>query len=94
MKNKEMFQYLTADDVPDQYQHIVELIGLDAFMKLCEYSCGDEIYFPMPDTILKVTRNRMILKEYNGYNTKELSTKYNLTLHQVKNITKGSQNRL
>lgn len=87
-----MMQYLTADDVPDQYQHIIELIGIESFMKLCKYSMGDEIYFPMPDTVLKNTRNRRIIMEYDGHNIKELSAKYNLTLNQIKNITKGSNN--
>lgn len=86
-------QYLIVDDVPERYQHIVQLIGIESFMKLCEYNRGDEIYFPMPDTVLKNTRNRMISSEFTGYNTKELSIKYNLTLKQIENITKGSNNK-
>ena len=33
-------------------------------------------------------RNRRIKKEFNGYNSKELADKYNLTIKQIQNIMK------
>lgn len=90
MGNKELLEYVDASDVPETYQYVVSLIGLDNFLKLCRYAMGDELYFPMQNTILKNTRKRLILQEYTGYNLQELAVKYNLTKSRIKNIIKGA----
>lgn len=90
MDKDELLNHVDVIDIPENYQPIVNLIGLDNFLRLCQYAGGDEIYFPMYKSILCGTRNRMILQEYDGYNLKELSEKYNLTVNQIKNILKGS----
>ncbi len=90
MGNKELLEYVDTSDVPETYQPVVSLIGLDNFLKLCRYAMGDELYFPMQDTILKNTRKRLILQEYTGYNLSELAIKYNLTKSRIRNIIKGA----
>ncbi len=90
MDNDELVKYMELSDVPETYQPIVRLIGLDAFLKLCSYGSGSEIYFPMQETIYKKVRNKLILREYNGYNHIQLSKKYNLTAKHIMNIVKGS----
>ncbi len=76
-------------DVPEAYQPVVSLIGLDSFLKLCKYAMGDELYFPMQESILRNTRNRLVIGEYNGYNLPELSRRYNLTRKQIMKIVKS-----
>lgn len=49
---------------------------------------GDELYFPKTENIIAPARNRRIKKEWNGYNSKELAEKYNLTTKQIGNILK------
>ena len=44
----------------------------------------------MQETIYKKVRNKLILREYNGYNHIQLSKKYNLTAKHIMNIVKGS----
>lgn len=90
MEEKQLAQYVRLSDIPETYQPIAALIGIDAFLKLCQYGSGDEIYFPMPKTIFRKARNRLLIQEYNGYNLEELSKKYSLTANQVKNIIKRS----
>ncbi len=90
MDNDVLLNHVDVSDIPETYQPVVSLIGLDNFLKLCRYAMGDELYFPMQKSILCSTRNRLILQEYNGYNFEELSRKYNLTVKQIKNILKGS----
>ena len=40
MDNDELVKYMELSDVPETYQPIVSLIGLDAFLKLCSYGSG------------------------------------------------------
>lgn len=90
MDDNELLKNVHVSDIPETYQPVISLIGLDNFLKLCQYAMGDELYFPMHKSVLCSTRNRLILQEYNGYNLGELSKKYNLTVKQIKNILKGS----
>lgn len=86
---KDFLQYILPSDIPESSQAVVDLIGIEAFVKLCEYFMGDEFYFPTVDTIFRKTRNRLIIQEYNGYNIKLLSKKYRLTTVQIHSILKG-----
>ncbi len=86
MDSNNLLKDVEISDIPEAYHPIVSLIGLDNFLKMCEYSMGDEIYFPMRETIFRKARNRLIIQEYNGYNHAELAKKYNLTSKQIKNI--------
>lgn len=89
MDNGEFLKYVDASDIPETYQPVVSLIGLDNFLRLCRYAMGDELYFPMQESILRNARNRLIIQEYDGHNLAELSQKYNLTAKHIRNIVKG-----
>lgn len=90
MDNNVLLKSVDVSDIPENYQPIVSLIGMDNFLKMCRYAMGDEIYFPMQESILRNARNRLIIQEYNGHNLAELSQKYSLTAKQINNIVKGS----
>lgn len=85
----ELIADTTMDDIPERYQGIVEIVGIEKFAELSNYAMGDEIYFPKVENIVAPARNRRIRKEYrSGSSDKELSTKYNLTIKQIWNILK------
>lgn len=90
MDNDELLKHVDVSDIPETYQPVVSLIGLDNFLKLCRYAVGDELYFPMQESVLRNTRKRLIIQEYNGCNLSELSRKYDLTSSYIRNIVKGS----
>lgn len=90
MSRNDLVNQVDVSDVPEVYRPVVNLIGLDGFMKLCKYAMGDELYFPMYSSILRNTRNRLIIQEYNGYNLPELCHKYDLTQRQIINILKSA----
>lgn len=90
MNNDEFLKHVEVSDIPETYQPVVSLIGLDNFLKLCRYAMGDELYFPMQESVLRNTRKRLIIHEYNGCNLSELSHKYDLTPSRIRNIVKGS----
>lgn len=78
----------TIDDIADSYRPVVDIIGIEKFIELGEYAKGDELYFPKLENIIAPARNRHIRAEWNGYNSKELAEKYNLTVKQIGNILK------
>lgn len=88
MNKDELIKMVNVSDIPETHQPVVSLIGLDNFLKLCRYAMGDELYFPMQESILRNTRKRLILQEYNGYNLSELSAKYDITKARIKGILK------
>lgn len=90
MDNDELLKHVDVSDIPETYQPVVSLIGLDNFLKLCRYAVGEELYFPMQESVLRNTRKRLIIQEYNGYNLSELSRKYDLTPNYIRSIVKGS----
>lgn len=90
MVNDKLLKQVDVSDIAETYQPVVSLIGLDNFLKLCRYAMGDELYFPIQESVLRNTRNRLIIQEYNGCNISELSRKYDLTPSCIRNIVKGS----
>lgn len=92
----EWFEELKEDDIKvedldERYKNIVEQIGIKNFIKLIKETGGINFYVPKIDTFLKGVRNKKIKQDYNGYNLKELSKKYNLTQRQIRNILKESE---
>lgn len=91
MNQNELFKDVNLTDLPENYQPVAKLIGIDNFVKLCQYAMGDELYFPKPESIFRKTRNRSIIREYNGHNIAELSQKHNITQNTVRKVIKGSK---
>lgn len=85
---RELVNETTTEDIAERYRPIVDIIGVEAFVELAIYACGDELYFPKPENIVAPARNRRVKKEYTGYNLKALAEKYNLTTVQIRNILK------
>lgn len=81
---------LTRDQVDPKYQPIVDLIGIENFLKLCEYIGGDAVYFPRLDTVLRPVVYEHMKHEYNGYNEKELAMKYGVTVKWATRICRGN----
>lgn len=92
----EWFEELKEDDVniedlDERYKNIVERVGIKGFMELIKEVGGINFYVPKIDTFFKEARNKKIRQNYNGYNLKELSKKYNLTQRQIRNILKENK---
>jgi Mor family transcriptional regulator len=85
---EELIEETTINDIGERYREMVELVGIRNFILLSNYARGDELYFPKVENVVAAARNRRIKKEYNGYNSKELADRYNLTVKQISNILK------
>ena len=78
---------LTPDMLGDTlFSTIAEEIGSDNLLKLSRIAGGDTIYIPTESGLLRLLRNKKVMEEYNGYNTKELAKKYGISRRAVYNI--------
>ena len=77
------------DDVPWDLQEMVNIIGMENFLKVCKFYGGRSLYVPLYKNLLIKERNRNIVKEYNGKNLDELRLKYNMSNTQLKRVVKS-----
>ncbi len=81
-------EQITPDMLPGQHRRLVELIGLDATLALCRGLGGVNYYIPKMDEVMRIARDKLIRKEYNRYNVKELALKYDLSVVSIYTIIK------
>jgi Mor family transcriptional regulator len=86
---KEIAAEMTADALPDEYQHIAGIIGVEATLNLSEYLGGTRFYFRKLDGLLMDKRDERIKKEFTGFNHIELARKYKLTETRIRDILRG-----
>lgn len=86
---EEIAQELTVDMIPDGiWRTVAQEIGTVNTIKLLFILNGDCVYVPKPDRILVPARNRLIQREFNGYNCNALAQKYGLTRAYVQRLCK------
>lgn len=73
-------------DLPEQFEDIANKIGLENMSILIKEFGGSSVYFPTEKMIYKDARNRNIINEFNGFNYKELATKYNISVSYTRSI--------
>ena len=81
---------LTIEMLPEQYQPLAEILGVQPLLTLAEQYGGASLYIPKVEALVKALRDKRIQKEYNGYNAKELAQKYELSVNWVLNICKDN----
>lgn len=65
---------------------VVDIISLEQFVDLCYAIGGLSIYVPKFESIVAAARDRLILKEFSGYNYSELAMKYSISEVWVRQI--------
>lgn len=91
MLREELLPYLDPNELPDPYPQLVKLIGMEHTMALAEYYAGTYLYFRKLDEPLRRARDRLIRKEFNGRNHKELARRFGLSEAWVRAIV-GEKN--
>ena len=81
---KEVF----LNEFNDDQIYIIQLIGLDNYLKICEAFAGESIYIPKMKSAKIIERNKKIKSEFNGKNLYYLSQKYHICVRQVRRILK------
>jgi Mor family transcriptional regulator len=84
--NDKWLDEVSEDQIPEAHKPIVAVIGLRLFIQLCHELGGTQPYLPMPDTIVRPIRNKLIKQEFNGSNYQQLALKYGLSERWVRDI--------
>lgn len=69
------------------YSELSSVIGIDAVLKIHAKYRGTQMFFPV-ELFSKKFIISQIINEYNGYNIRELATKYGYTERWIRNILK------
>lgn len=77
---------LKISDLPPQFENIAIRVGIDITKVLFEEFGGTSVYFPTEKMIYKEARDREILSKFNGFNIKELASKYDMSQSYVRAI--------
>lgn len=76
-----------------EHNDIAAVIGVDAFLKLCEHYGGSNLYIPKRESVIRYVRDTEIKKEFDGGNYKKLARKYSLSESYVRKIVANSDAR-
>lgn len=69
------------------YNDLANLIGMEATKTIFDEYRGQQITFPVEFYSKKFIHNQ-IVKEYNGFNVKQLATKYEYSERSIRRILK------
>ena len=69
------------------YSELANLLGIDAVLKIHSAYRGQQMSFPV-QLFSKDFLKKQIVKEYDGYNVKQLATKYGYSEKWIRKILK------
>lgn len=64
---------IMADDLPESYREVSQIVGIENALKLSEYFGGLPLYFPKLNTLIARKKTIFIRKHFNGSNHRELA---------------------
>lgn len=79
---------VTMDDLQEQHRQYAEIIGIANLIRLAKEFGGTQIYIPKPDELIKLAKYKKISEEFDGYNIKQLSKKYDVSESTVYRIVR------
>ena len=77
---------LKISDLSPQFENIANKLGIEKVKWLFEEFWGTSVYFPTEKMIYEESRDREIFNEFNGFNIKELASKYNMSESYIRAI--------
>ncbi|MHB8772979.1 MAG: Mor transcription activator family protein [Syntrophales bacterium] len=77
---------MPMESLPEQYQAVAEIIGMEDALRLAEGFPGMRIYVPKLSTLTSDLRDRKIRAEFTGFNHRELARKFRLSETWIRKI--------
>lgn len=77
---------MTIDELPESYQPVAEIVGVEDALRLAQHLGGLSFYYPRLDSLLRDKRDAQIRAEFTGCNHRDLARKYNLTESWIRQI--------
>ena len=78
-------------DIPEEYQDIVESLGLEGFLALTRLCGGQSLYIPKTDSLSREGRDREIRARFDGGNYRALAAQFRLSERQIRKIISGTR---
>jgi Mor family transcriptional regulator len=75
-----------CEQLPEIYQEMAEVIGVEPTIHLAAIFAGTSVYFPKLERALVSLRNQVIRREFDGANIRELSRRWGLSARHVRHI--------
>ncbi len=85
-----LFDKLLYEDLDEDQQELVDCIGLESYKKLVLTYGGLTIGIRVPAAVCMNTRDRLICKEFDGGNYRQLAKKYELSETSIRRIINDS----
>ena len=80
---------ILPEDIPEEYQDILDTLGMDAFLRLIRLCGGQSVYLPKLDSLEREGRDREIRARFTGGNYRALASQFRLSERQVRKIING-----
>lgn len=77
---------VNIEQLPEVYQEMAEIIGVESTIRLARVFAGSSVYFPKLERALLDMRNQVIRREFDGANIRELSRRWGLSSRHVRHI--------
>lgn len=73
------YENIEISDLDEQHQELANIIGIDNLLELAAHFGGTQIYIPQIDKLVKNVKYKKIIEEFDGFNIRQLSQKYNVS---------------
>lgn len=87
--NLSALRSIRHEDIPEEYQDILDTLGMDAFLDLVHLCGGQTLYLPKLESLEREGRDREIRARFNGGNYRALAHQFRLSERQVRKIING-----
>ena len=77
--------------IPPPFDHIVDKIGIDAFIIIVNAFAGTNVYFPSAKSIFKDNIEDAMAEEFNGVNAGDLAKKFSYTVKAVQRVLRKNR---
>lgn len=77
---------IKAKDICDKLDLLFEIVGEEKFLEITKMYGGNNVYIPTYKSTIRNSRNREIIRRYNGVNANQLATEYGICVNHVKRI--------
>ena len=75
-----------AMDVSMNLSNLFEIVGEEKFLEIARLYGGNNLYIPTYKSAVRCSRNREIIRRFNGINADVLAREYGISVNHVKKI--------
>ena len=91
MTNTVLTYNIEPQDIPEDFQDMVQELGMEAFLKLVALCGGQDLYIPKRESLERGPRDRAIRARFDGGNYRALAAQYRLSVRQIRKIINGAR---